>query len=180
MNGLDLCERIRLSARKDPLIMMLTAKATEGDRILGYGAGADDYLAKPFNPSELIARVRALLRRTRRLAKLEARPIETSHLLIDLERREVLVRQDTGSDFTAVELSPIEFDLLHKLASRPRVIFTRTQLLDAVRGEDFVGDERVIDTYVKRIRRQLSSPEDRDRYIKTHRGLGYSFEDVST
>ena len=180
MNGLDLCERIRLNARKDPLIMMLTAKDTEGDRILGYGAGADDYLSKPFNPSELIARVRALLRRTRRLAKPETRPLETPHLFIDLERREVLVRRSTGSDRDAVDLSPVEFDLLYKLASRPRVVFTRTQLLDTVRGEDFVGDERAIDSYIKRIRTKISPPEDRDRYIKTHRRLGYSFEDVPT
>ncbi len=178
MNGLDVCEQIRKSPKKEPLIMMLTAKASEGDRIMGYTTGADDYLSKPFSPQELIARVRALLRRPRRLNHPDQRPLETPHFLIDPARREVFVQRVPGEEREAVILSPVEFDLLYKLATRPRVVFSRSQLLNAVRGENFVGDERSMDSYIKRLRDKICPPENRERYIKTHLRVGYSFDDA--
>ncbi|MBM0744891.1 response regulator transcription factor (plasmid) [Phormidium sp. CLA17] len=178
MNGLDVCEQIRKSPKKEPLIMMLTAKASEGDRIMGYTAGADDYLPKPFSPQELIARVRAMLRRSRRLTHPEHRPLETPHFLIDPARREVFVQQEPDGERETVTLSPVEFDLLFKMASRPRVVFTRNQLLNAVRGENFVGDERSMDSYIKRLRDKICPLEYRERYIKTHLRVGYSFDDA--
>ncbi|MDX2239715.1 MAG: response regulator transcription factor [Leptolyngbyaceae cyanobacterium bins.302] len=176
MDGLDVCTRVRQSgARKDPYIMMLTAKAEEIDRIIGFSTGADDYLAKPFSPTELLVRIRALLRRTMRHQ--ETLVLETARLHIDLERRIVSLKMAEGSAI-AVQLSSLEFDVLATLASRPQKVWTRPQLLDHVWGGDFPGDERIVDSYIKRLRHKLgqgiASPQP---FIRTVPGVGYAFED---
>lgn len=176
MDGLNVCTRIRQSGvRKDPYIMMLTAKAEEIDRIIGFSTGADDYLPKPFSPTELLVRIRALLRRTMRHQ--ETVVIETPRLQIDLERRMVSLKVPQGHAI-AIQLSSLEFDVLATLASRPQKVWTRPQLLDSVWGGSFPGDERIVDSYIKRLRQKLGqSGNTSDPLIRTVPGVGYAFED---
>jgi len=177
MSGLDVCTQIRHArGEKDPYIIMLTARKSEVDRIIGFSTGADDYIPKPFSPQELVVRLRAVTRRSLRHQEADAKIIQTSHLLIDPEQREVLVQKAAG-ELELVTLTTVEFDILYKMASRPKRVWTRTDLLDAVRGMDYVGDERSIDAYIKRLRNKISPPNERDKFIKTHINLGYSFED---
>jgi two-component system OmpR family response regulator len=177
MSGLDICTQIRHArGEKDPYIIMLTARKTEVDRIIGFSTGADDYIPKPFSPQELVVRLRAVTRRSLRHQEADAKIIQTSHLLIDPEQREVLVQKSTG-ELELVTLTTVEFDILYKMANRPKRVWTRTELLDAVRGMDYDGDERSIDAYIKRLRNKISSPNERDKFIKTHINLGYSFDD---
>jgi DNA-binding response OmpR family regulator len=176
MDGLEVCTRIRQSgARKDPYIMMLTAKSEEIDRIIGFSTGADDYLPKPFSPTELLVRIRALLRRTMRHQ--EALVIETPRLQVDLEQRTVALKVPQGAAI-AIQLSALEFDVLATLANRPKKVWTRPQLLDSVWGGDFLGDERIVDSYIKRLRQKLgqASPTS-EPFIRTVPGVGYAFED---
>ncbi len=121
-------------------------------------------------------RLRAVTRRSLRHQEADAKIIQTSHLLIDPEQREVLVQKAAG-ELELVTLTTVEFDILYKMASRPKRVWTRMELLDAVRGIDYVGDERSIDAYIKRLRNKISPPNERDKFIKTHINLGYSFED---
>ncbi len=176
MDGLEVCTQIRQSgAGKDPYVMMLTAKGEEIDRIIGFSTGADDYLPKPFSPIELLVRIRALLRRTmRHQATLT---IETSHLQIDLERRSVFLKA-LGSEAISIHLSALEFDVLVTLANRPGRVWTRTQLLDNAWGGDFAGDERIVDSYIKRLRHKLGQGNaEAYSFIRTVSGVGYAFED---
>ncbi|MBE9014362.1 response regulator transcription factor, partial [Pseudanabaenaceae cyanobacterium LEGE 13415] len=175
---LEVCTRIRQnkSVRKDPYIIMLTAKGSENDRIVGFSTGADDYIPKPFSPQELIARVRAVLRRKLRHEG-EQDTIESPHFIIDSEKRQVRVRKTDEGELELVRLSPVEFNLLALMAARPKRVWSRSELLDAVRGIDYVGDERTIDTYIGRLRGKISPPNQRDRFIRTHTSIGYSFED---
>ncbi len=177
VDGLEVCTRIRkANAGKDPYIMMLTAKVDEIDRIIGFSTGADDYMAKPFSPAELTVRVRSLLRRTMREEVPEV--IETSNLIIDVGRRAVQLKIDQDK-LILIKLSSLEFDLLKTLASRPGRVWQRSVLLDAVWGSNFYGDERIIDSYIKRIRNKLNIEDsnEKSRFIKTVSGVGYMFED---
>lgn len=191
LNGLDVCTRIRHSKtiQKDPYILMLTGKGDEVDRIIGLHTGADDYMVKPFSLKELAARVFALLRRDLRAAeqvqathqvpetaKTET-AIITDHFFIEPEMRQVIVQKAPGGPVESVELTTLEFELLYTLAKKPGRVWTRTQLLDEIRGIDYVGDDRTIDGAVKRLRPKISPPNDLTRFIKTHIRLGYSFED---
>ena len=176
MSGLDVCTQIRHArGEKDPYIIMLTARKSEVDRIIGFSTGADDYIPKPFSPQELVVRLRAVTRRSLRHQEPDVKTIQTSHLLIDPERREVLVQKSTDES-ELVTLTTVEFDILYTMASRPKRVWTRTELLDAVRGVEYVGDERSIDAYIKRLRNKISPVNERDKFIKTHINLGYSFE----
>lgn len=178
IDGLEVCTRIRQSksVKKDPFIVMMTGKSSEFDRIVGYSTGADDYISKPFNHQELLVRLRAVVRRSMRHQP-EQRTIETPHFLIDCEKREVLVQHDSG-EIEQPDLSPAGFDLLVQFAAHPKRVWNRSELLDHLKGADFAGDDRAIDTYVARLRSKITPLKaPRDRYIKTHVGIGYSFED---
>ncbi|MBW4595057.1 MAG: response regulator transcription factor [Brasilonema angustatum HA4187-MV1] len=184
-NGLDICAHIRQfikSKQKDPYIMMLTSKIEEIDRIIGFSTGADDYMPKPFSPVELAVRLRALLRREQRQQVNSENMIETRHLLIDQERRTVHLKDTNGTTET-IKFTTLEFNLLVVLASRPGRVWSRSQLLDTVWGMDYVGDIRIVDSYVKRLRQKLCSTNatgeklDKTQFICTVPGIGYSFTD---
>jgi two-component system alkaline phosphatase synthesis response regulator PhoP len=149
-------------------IVMLTARAEESDRLLGLDLGADDYITKPFSPRELVARVRAVLRRAD-AASLTGDVIRRDDLVIDLGRMTV-TREGTAIDMTATEVH-----LLATLARQPGRVYTRAQLLDAVRGTEIDSFERAIDTHVKNIRRKLERDSRSPRYLLTVYGAGYKF-----
>jgi len=183
ISGLDICAHIRQfikSKQKDPYIMMLTGKIEEIDRIIGFSTGADDYMAKPFSPVELGVRLRALLRREMRQQTNSEGIIETEQLLIDQECRTVHIKHANGSKET-VKLTTLEFNLLVVLATRPGRVWSRSQLLDTVWGIDYVGDLRIVDSYIKRLRQKLYSSDaageklDKTQFICTVPGIGYSF-----
>ncbi|HEX4744969.1 MAG TPA: response regulator transcription factor [Candidatus Limnocylindria bacterium] len=170
-DGFEVCRRLRRES--DVPVVMLTARDTELDKIVGLEIGADDYLAKPFSMRELIARVRALLRRSSRRADAEPpATIERDGIAVDTARREV--RLTAG----VVDLKPKEFDLLVHLMSRPGVVLTREQLLAAVWGVDHAADSRTVDTHVKTLRERLGDDAQRPRWIETVRGVGYRFRDA--
>lgn len=177
--GLDGLEALReLGRLSDAYVIMLTARAEEVDKIVGLSAGADDYLTKPFSPGELVARVRALLRRPRGAATAateEEKPLAFGELEIDPARRRV----DLGGD--EVPLTALEFDLLLALASRPGFVFGRRRLLERVWGEDYFGDDHVVDVHVANLRKKLSAARDGagGRHVRTVRGVGYRFEGSS-
>ena len=169
-DGFEVCRRLRRES--DVPVVMLTARDTELDKIVGLEIGADDYLAKPFSMRELIARVRALLRRTSRRAGAEPPPtLDRDGISVDAARREV--RGPGGP----VDLKPKEFDLLVQLMSHPGQVFTREQLLAAVWGVDQPADSRTVDTHVKTLRERLGDDAQRPRWIETVRGVGYRFRD---
>jgi two-component system OmpR family response regulator len=149
---------------------MLTARDDELDKLLGLELGADDYLTKPFSPRELVARVRAVLRRAER-PRDAAETIRVGDVALDVPR----MRTEVAG--TAVELTPTEFQLLATLAARPGRIFTRSQLLDALHGVAFETYERAIDSHIKNLRRKLEPDPRRPRYVLTVYGVGYRFAD---
>jgi DNA-binding response OmpR family regulator len=148
-------------------VIMLTARTEETDKVVGLEVGADDYLTKPFSPRELIARVRAVLRRGRAAVAGEAEILRFEGLTVDLSRREVLV------DGRPTDLTALEFDLLSALASAPGRVFTRRQLIERVWGWDFFGEERIVDVHIRNLRKALGDPADEPRFIGTVRGVGY-------
>ena len=170
MDGLEVCRRLRTDPRtgRIPLIM-LTAKATEADRIVGLELGADDYITKPFSPRELVARVKAILRRTTTQAEPE-QLIRHGDLLIDLTRHEVSV---AGKP---VALTATEFRILHFLASKPGRVLSRDDIIDAALGRDANVFDRTIDVHITAIRRKLGKGADQ---IETIRGFGYKFRDAA-
>lgn len=166
LDGWTICRRIR--KHQSLPIIMLTARDSDADRIKGLELGADDYLVKPFNPRELVARVRAVLRRTR--AQLNGKPasrvLAHGELTLNIDTHQVFVR---GHE---VGLSPKEFELLRCLLRRPGKTFTRTELLDQIWGYDYFGDERTVDVHVKRLRRKLTTVKAAG-YVSTVWGVGY-------
>ena len=166
MDGLDVARELRRDSTVP--IVMLTARDDELDRILGLEIGADDYVTKPFSPRELVARIRAILRRVDRQAEPSDR-IEAAGVSIDVGRMRV------EADGRTVELTPTEFQLLLALARQPGRIFTRAQLLDAIHGLAFESYERAIDAHVKNLRHKLEPDPARPRYVLTVYGVGYRF-----
>lgn len=164
-DGLEALRRIRAFA--DPYVLMLTARNEEVDRIVGLTVGADDYLTKPFSPRELVARVHALLRRHREPTAAAGRELRVGSLVLDPGARSVSVAD------RPVELTTLEFDLLAALARDPGVVVTRQQLLDAVWGADFFGDDHLLDVHVANLRRKLAGVEGEASPIDTVRGVGY-------
>jgi len=162
VDGLEVCRRIR--ARSDVPIMMLTARDEDVDKIVGLELGADDYLTKPFNPRELVARAKAILRRASRAPQAEGRPLTIGDVIIDPARREVEV---AGAP---VKLRAKEFDLLLAFAEHQGIVLTRDQLLNLVWGYDFYGETRTVDVHVAHLRRRLERSSVR---IETVTGVGY-------
>ena len=164
IDGVEACRRIR--AFSDAYIVMLTAKAEEADKIVGLSTGADDYLTKPFSPGELVARIRAMLRRPRNVGP--SGPIRRfAELEIDVSAREVRLGGEP------VELTKIEFELVDTLSAEPQVAFTRLRLLERVWGEHWFGDEHVVDVHVANVRAKLGDDGRNPRFIRTVRGIGY-------
>ncbi len=177
LDGLEVCARIRQKpGSKDPYILMLTAKGEELDRIIGLSTGADDYMVKPFSPRELVARVRALLRRTLRQGG-ETRTYQTPHFVVDVDQR-VAHRKEAGNMET-LDLTTLEFDLLTTFMSYPGRVWNRAQLIERLWGSDFFGDERVVDTHVARLRKKIELDPANPIFVKTVIGVGYKFEDVA-
>ncbi|MBD6615287.1 response regulator transcription factor [Komarekiella sp. 'clone 1'] len=176
LNGLELCARIRQKpGAKDPYILMLTAKSEEIDRIIGLSTGADDYLVKPFSPKELVARVRALLRRSLRQPE-QHQIYRTQHFLLDIEQHSAL-RQMNPNFSEIIDLTNLEFNLLTAFVSYPNRVWNRTQLIDKLWGSEFYGDERVVDTLIARLRKKIEPDSANPIFIKTVTGIGYKFED---
>jgi DNA-binding response OmpR family regulator len=168
LDGLDVTRSIRRDSNLP--IVMLTARDDEVDKLVGLELGADDYLTKPFSPRELVARVKAVLRRTERPAE-PGDVIRAADLTLDVPR----MRAELGG--RPIDLTATEFQLLATLAGQPGRIFTRSQLLDAVHGVAFESYERAIDTHVKNIRRKLEPDPREPRYVLTVYGVGYRFAD---
>jgi len=168
IDGLDVAKTLRRES--DVPIIMLTARVDESDRLIGLGVGADDYIAKPFSPRELVARVQAVLRRARGGSQGDV--IHIGDLTIDIPRLTVT----RGS--TPIDLTTTEFQLLSTMARHPGRIFTRAQLLDAVRGVEVDAFERAIDAHIKNVRRKLERDSRRPRYVLTVYGVGYKVADA--
>jgi DNA-binding response OmpR family regulator len=175
IDGLEICRRLRARARYVP-VLMVTAKSTELDRVLGLELGADDYLTKPFSVLELVARVKAIFRRVDALAKPDAAPvaatIRAGALAIDPARREVRIGERT------VELTAKEFDLLVHFARHPGQVFTRNQLLDAVWGYSHSGYEHTVNSHINRLRAKIEQDPSEPRYVLTVWSVGYKFNEA--
>ncbi|MDX5961979.1 response regulator transcription factor [Rhodococcus opacus] len=175
MDGIEVCRALRTFS--DPYVVMLTARSAEVDTIIGLSVGADDYVTKPFSPRELVARIRAMLRRPRKAPAYEtpppgpggdeAPPRVFGALRIDIAGREVHLDGDP------VMLTRTEFDVLAALSSRPGMAFSRRQLIEAVWEESWVGNEHLVDVHVGHLRRKLGDDPAAPRYVTTVRGIGY-------
>ncbi len=169
MDGLDVTRRIRESSAVP--IIMVTARVEETDRIVGLELGADDYLTKPFSPKELVARIRAVLRRAEATIG-GGEVVKAGDVTIDIPKRRVTVRGDE------VELTATEFDLLLTMARHPGRIYTRAQLLDGVHGVSFESYERSVDAHIKNIRRKVEADPRNPELVLTVYGVGYRFADA--
>lgn len=169
VDGLTVCRQVR-QAGMTPIIM-LTAKADDFDKVLGLELGADDYLTKPFNTRELIARIRAILRRVEAPSREEAGSrAKVGELVLFLPQRRAEVAG------RPLELTAREYDLLELLVKHPGVVYTRQQLLDLVWGYEFAGDDRTVDVHVRRLREKLEEVPAKPRYLRTKWGVGYFLE----
>ena len=169
-DGLDVTRELRRTSNVP--IVMLTARGDETDRVAGLELGADDYVVKPFSPKELVARVRAVLRRAGAAGALGPEVLRVGDVELDVPRMRLGVRG------RRVEVTPTEFELLATLLREPGRVFTRSQLLDAIHGVAFESYERAIDAHVKNIRKKIEPEAGRPRYLLTVRGVGYRFADA--
>jgi len=168
INGLDICRLLRHQGNTVP-ILILSAKASETDRVLGLEVGADDYLTKPFSMQELVARCRALLRRQRFTSLAPTQVLQFREIVLFREECRVTVR---GED---VNLSPKEFRLLELFISYPRRVWSREHLIDRVWGADFMGDTKTVDVHIRWLREKLEEDPSKPQYVFTVRGFGYRF-----
>jgi len=174
MDGLDVCRHLRQDpGLGDVPIIMLTARIEEADRLIGLELGADDYVTKPFSPREVVARVRAVLRRARG-DSMSAGIIHVGELAVDLTNRSVTVGEHP------VSLTPTEFDLLAIMARNPGRPFTRAQLMDLVYDVAYAGYDRAIDSHIKNLRRKIEPDPREPRYVLTVYGVGYKLSDEET
>jgi two-component system, OmpR family, response regulator RegX3 len=168
LGGTEICRRLRMES--DVPIVMLTAKDAEVDRVVGLELGADDYVTKTFSTRELIARIRAILRRGRAVDQQEPLPaLEVDGIRVDRARYEVVV------DGREVQMPPKEFDLLEVLVEHAGLVLTRDQLIDLVWGSDYVGDTKTLDVHIRRLRGRVETDPADPRRIQTVRGVGYRF-----
>jgi DNA-binding response OmpR family regulator len=167
MDGLDVCRTMRHESNVP--ILMLTARVEETDRLIGLELGADDYVLKPFSPREVVARVRTIFRRVS-AEPVKAEVIQAGELLIDLTGHSV------SRSNLLIELTPTEFDILVVLASQPKRVFSRMQIMEQAMGESFEGYERTIDAHIKNLRNKLEPNPKKHSYIHTVFGVGYKFE----
>jgi len=171
VDGLEICRQIRLTDPSTP-IMMLTARDTETDRIMGLNMGADDYLTKPFSIRELEARIKAMLRRAQvnTQSNSASKELKFGELIIEPERHKVSFNNNV------IELTSTEFDLIHFLARNPGQVFSRSQLLDSVWGYNHVGYEHTVNSHINRLRSKLEACNDLPKVVHTIWGVGYKFE----
>ncbi|MFU0788364.1 response regulator transcription factor [Virgibacillus proomii] len=172
MDGMDVCRYLRNNQINTP-ILMLTAKDEEFDKVLGLELGADDYLTKPFSPKEVIARIKAILRRSKRVEKSNFSYIQVGNITVFPERYEA---EMNGKVITFTRK---EFELLYYLAKNKGKVISRDQLLSGVWDYDFVGDTRIVDVHISHLRDKIEPDSKKPVYIKTVRGLGYKLEDPS-
>lgn len=172
MDGVTICRKIREEKSSVPIIM-LTAKESESDQVLGLEMGADDYVTKPFSPLALMARIKAVTRRynSKPSEEVETGTLQTEHFKINKITREVILN---GKAIT--NLTPKEFDLLYYFAQHPKQVFSREQLLDRVWGYQFYGDERTVDVHIKRLRKKLGTTN--QPFFHTVWGVGYKFDET--
>jgi len=170
MDDLDVCRAIRKDS--DVPIIMLTARVKEADTLIGLELGADDYVTKPFSPREVVARARAVLRRTRAADLREAQVLEVGSLRLDVAKRILYVAD------SEVELTPSEFDILRVLMSSPGRVYSRAQLLEATQGYAYEGYGRTIDTHIKNIRQKIGDSSRNPEYIQTVHGAGNRMREV--
>jgi two-component system alkaline phosphatase synthesis response regulator PhoP len=168
LGGMEFCQRLRKEGIATPIIM-LSAKGEEVDRILGLEMGADDYVTKPFSPRELVARVKAVLRRSGEETNQEEGVYRCGDITVDVNRYEVMQGDKQ------VDLTPREFELLHYMIKNSGRVLSRDHLLDKVWGYEFVGDTRIVDVHVSHLREKLERDPKNPEYIKTVRGVGYKF-----
>ncbi len=167
LDGVEVCRRLRTFS--DAYVVMLTARGDEVDKLIGLSVGADDYMTKPFSPRELVARVRAMLRRPRPMGGGEAEPALRAFGPLGVDP----VGRDVWLDGDPIALTRTEFDLLAALSEHPRMAFSRRQLIDAVWGPMWVGDEHLVDVHVGHLRRKLGDDAATPRFVRTVRGIGY-------
>lgn len=172
LDGVDVCKRLRQQQIMTP-ILMLTARDDEFDKVLGLELGADDYMTKPFSPREVIARVKAILRRT----EIVQPAAESSERLVVGELEIFPERYEATIDGKPLELTPKEFELLLYLARHKGRVLTRDQLLSAVWNYEFAGDTRIVDVHISHLREKIETDTKKPMYIKTVRGLGYKLEE---
>jgi len=172
MDGMTICRKIREEKNTVPIIM-LTAKDSESDQVLGLEMGADDYVTKPFSPLALMARIKAVTRRyqANKVGQVESNLLKTENFEINKDTREVFLN---GRLIT--NLTPKEFDLLYYFAQHPKQVFSREQLLEHVWGYEFYGDERTVDVHIKRLRKKVGTPV--QPFFHTVWGVGYKFDEV--
>lgn len=168
ITGEEICKKIR--AESDIPILMLTAKARETDKIEGFSIGADDYITKPFRPKELLARVRAVLRRSNIKTDALADKLEFEGLSVDAARRRVI---KGGAE---INLTATEYNILLALARHSGQVYSRDKLIEKIRSQDFEGFDRTIDTHIKNLRKKIENNPDSPRFIKTIYGAGYKFD----
>ena len=170
LDGLEVCRKIRKD--NDVPILMLTAKDEEADRLVGLEIGADDYVTKPFSPKEVVARVKAILRREHKQV-VQYQPIQVGAITIDLERHQVLNNQNQ------VQLTPTEFKILELPAGNIGKVFSRAQIAEQAQGYTFDGYERTVDAHIKNLRRKIGDQSKDSGYIQTVYGIGYKLEGVN-
>ncbi|WP_010532417.1 response regulator transcription factor [Lentibacillus jeotgali] len=170
MDGMEVCQHLRTNKIDTP-ILMLTAKDEEFDKVLGLELGADDYLTKPFSPKEVVARIKAILRRSEKIEEANTLSTQIGDLIIYPDRYEAEINGD------ALTFTRKEFELLYYLSSHKGIVLSRDQLLSAVWNYDFVGDTRIVDVHVSHLREKIEPDTKKPVYIKTVRGLGYKMEE---
>ncbi len=169
IDGYEVCQRIR-EKHYDAIIIMLTARGQDMDKIMGLDLGADDYMVKPFNPLELVARIRAVLRRIEGMRPEKKNTITFENLTIDLKSQKVF------KDGLEIELTPTEFSILKIFMNNPDKAFSRDELLDSVWGEDYFGETKTVDVHIRRLREKIENNPSQPKFIETVWGFGYRWQ----